>query len=259
VARGQLPPAADAVAFGMGVGQVSDAVDTPAGYTIVMRLDDELFSSAHILIQYKGAEKAPPAITRSKEEARKLAQRVHALAIKEDANFAVLASRNSDSPSGRLRGGALRPMPWPDMPPAYANYMAAVRNLKVGEVSEVVETPFGFHTIKRLKYEPIAASHILISFTGCVNQPREERKRYDAEVLARKVRAEAAAPNADFAALAAKYSDDAKTNGKGGDLGAFALGIMPPRFEQIAFALKVGQVSDIVETAMGFHIIRRTK
>jgi peptidyl-prolyl cis-trans isomerase NIMA-interacting 1 len=258
----KMGAAFEAFAFGMGAGQVSDALETPSGYYVITRIESEEFSSAHILVQYKGADKAPAAVTRSKDEARKLAAKVQRDAIKEGSNFAVLASRFSDSPS-RIRGGALRPMPWADMPSAYNPYITALRKLNIGEVSEVVETSFGFHIIKRLKLEKITASHILISFKGCegLSEDRDaaQRSRYDAEVRARKVRAEAAAPNADFAALVAKYSDDDKTKEKGGDLGTFARGIMLPRFEQIAFALKEGQVSDVVETKLGFHVIRRTK
>jgi parvulin-like peptidyl-prolyl isomerase len=258
----KMGAAFDAFAFGMGVGQISDALETPTGYYILTRIESDELSSAHILIQYKGAEKAPTAVTRSKDEARTLAAKVQRYATKEGSDFAVLASRFSDSPS-RIRGGALRPMPWADMPAAYNPYVAALRKLNIGEVSEVVETSFGFHIIKRLRLEKITASHILIAFKGCEGLVEDgaaaQRSRYDAEVRARKVRAEAAAPNADFAALAAKFSDDDKTKEKGGDLGSFARAIMLPRFEQIAFSLKDGQVSDVVETKLGFHIIKRTK
>jgi parvulin-like peptidyl-prolyl isomerase len=255
--RTQRPAPLESAALGLGVGQVSDPVEGPSGYYVVRRVDLEELSSAHILIQYKGAKSAPVAITRTKEEARKMAENVQKQATKAGASFAVLASRASDSPS-RIRGGALRPMVPGQMPPEYDNYIDALRKLQVGEISAVVETPFGFHVIKRLKLERITASHILIAFNGADATPREERSRRDAEALAKRVRAEAAAEGADFAALARKHSDDEETRSKGGDLGAFARGIMLPRFEQIAFSLRVGQVSDVVETQMGFHIILRT-
>ena len=63
---------------------------------------------------------------------------------------------------------------------------------------------------------------------------------------------------ADFAALAKQYSDD--PGGKnGGDLGTFKKGAMTPAFEDAAFKLKVGEISGVVETSFGFHIIKRTK
>ncbi len=259
-------------AFGMNKGQVSDAILTPNGFYVMSRAEPAEYSTAHVLVQYKGAHKAPPAITRTKEEAQKRAEKILGYTQKKGSSFPVLAGRYSDSPS-RIRGGVIRPVrPGTNekgeevaitedgsMNPNLASYAKAVAKLKVGEVSPVVETPYGFHVIKRIKLKWIRASHILIAWTDGGLEPREKRKKPAARELARKLRRKAAAKDADFAALAKEHSDDTNTADKGGDLGLFARGMKVVQVELAAFALRKGKVSGVVETPYGFHVVKRTK
>ncbi len=102
--------------------------------------------------------------------------------------------------------------------------------------------------------EQIRASHILISHTG-VDGARTSLTRDDALAQIGALR-DRIGGGEDFGEVAREWSD-CPSAGRGGDLGYFGKGAMVPEFELAAFALAVDEVSDIVETAFGFHLIRR--
>ncbi|MBA7493662.1 Foldase protein PrsA [subsurface metagenome] len=89
------------------------------------------------------------------------------------------------------------------------------------------------------KPEEIKASHILL------------RTEVEAEVILSQLKV-----GADFVELARKESTDPGTKDKAGDLGFFSRGKMTPAFEKAAFALEIGEISEVVKTPYGYHIIR---
>ena len=95
--------------------------------------------------------------------------------------------------------------------------------------------------------ERVRASHILLNTGG----KDEAAVRKQAEELLAKIKG-----GADFAALAKQFSEDPGSKDKGGDLDFFPRGQMVPEFEQAAFSLQPGQVSELVKTQYGFHIIK---
>jgi hypothetical protein len=105
----------------------------------------ELVAASHILVAYSGATRANPAITRSKDEAKKVAEGVQARAAKGE-DFAKLADDNSDDPSAKRNHGSLGKFTRDQMVKPFSDAAFA---LKPGQVSNVVETNFGFHVIKR--------------------------------------------------------------------------------------------------------------
>lgn len=110
------------------------------------------------------------------------------------------------------------------------------------------------------KPEQVRASHILVGTMDMqTRQPKSEEEKKAAKAKADEALAEVKKPDADFAALAAKYSD-CPSSKQGGDLGFFPRnGAMVEPFAAAAFAMQPGQMSDIVETEFGYHIIKVTE
>lgn len=118
-----------------------------------------------------------------------------------------------------------------------------VRNYYEQNIKQLYTTP-----------EERRASHILIK----VDAGATPEQRQAARTKAEEVLAQARKNPAAFAALAKKYSDDPGSAANGGDLDYFGRGAMTKPFEDAAFALKVGQISDVVQSDFGYHIIMLT-
>ena len=101
----------------------------------------------------------------------------------------------------------------------------------------------------------VRASHILIKPDPSIVDVNEAKAKAKAkaEKLLKQVKA-----GGDFAALAKENSDDPGSKAMGGDLGFFEKGTMVKEFGDAAFAMKVGQISNVVETQFGYHIIKVT-
>jgi peptidyl-prolyl cis-trans isomerase D len=95
--------------------------------------------------------------------------------------------------------------------------------------------------------EQVKASHILLKTEG----KDEAAVKKQAEDVLKQVKA-----NGDFAELAKKYSEDEGSKVQGGDLGFFGRGRMVPEFDEAAFKMEPGQISDLIKTQFGFHIIK---
>ena len=101
--------------------------------------------------------------------------------------------------------------------------------------------------------EAVRASHILILADDKADEATKKKARAQIEAVNKRVKA-----GEDFAQLAKEHSQDGSA-AQGGDLDFFGRGRMVPPFEQAAFALKPGEVSDIVTTQFGYHIIKVTE
>ncbi len=179
-------------------------------------------------------------------------------AIQERINkgeaFADLAKELSQDPGSAQVGGDLGYTARGEMERPFEE---AAFNLNSGQVSDVVETRYGYHLIKleERRGEKIHCRHILIAF---------KPSREDEVAAADTIRAidKQLKNGANFEALVLKYSEDASSNQQKGHLGVFETDQLRERAKEFVFAIKgitEGGYTDPVRTQYGFHIIRLNK
>lgn len=109
---------------------------------------DGRLGAKHLVVMYAGSRQAPPAVTRTRDEARKRAEECLAKAKAPGAAFEKVVAECTDEPHGAKRGGDLFTFPAHAMVPEFTK---GVLDTRVGQLSGVVESPFGFHVILRTK------------------------------------------------------------------------------------------------------------
>jgi parvulin-like peptidyl-prolyl isomerase len=245
------------------VGAVVGPLDTEYGWRLLRRETARpaaRLEARHLLVSWKGSLRAPAHVVRTRAEALERARTLAAQARKAPATFERLIRAESDG--WDVAGGGHLGQWEADggrYPPAFDR---AVLGLNFGEVSDPVETRFGYHLFLRLEARPrpeqLSAAHILIAFQGAREAPSGvSRTRGEAEALARKVAAEARAQKGRFADLARQHSDHAASAARGGFLGSWYEGQQDRTFEAAVKRLALEAVSAPVLTAYGWHVIHR--
>ncbi len=204
------------------------------------------FNLLHILVT------VPEAASPEQVQARRAKADEALRKLREGADFKQVSATYSDAPNA-LQGGELGWRPMGRLPTIFAQ---AVGTMKVGDVSQVLRSPNGFHLLKltekrsnaqQVVVEQTHARHILVRLNEIVSET-EARRRLD-DVRARVLAGE------DFQNLARAQSEDASAS-RGGDLGWLSPGDTVPEFEQAMNALSPGQVSEPVQTSFGWHLIQ---
>lgn len=184
------------------------------------------------------------------EAARAKAEKARAEALGGD--FARVAASYSDAPDA-LKGGDLGWRTLERLPELFAG---ALSHMKEGDVSEVLRSGAGFHVLKLLGRRGLASGpavsqmhvrHILVRTGESVSEDEARRRLLDLR--------ERIVAGADFAALARANSDDGSA-ARGGDLGWIYPGDTVPEFERACNELKIGEISQPVHTAFGYHLIQ---
>ena len=205
------------------------------------------YNAAHILIALPEAA-TPEAIEAARTRADTLWRE-----LKQGADFQQAALAHSQGQTA-LEGGQLG---WKKAGQLPALFTATLKQLRPGEISEVLRGPNGFHILKLIdkrgqaQERPVTqarARHILIRATEVV--PMNEAKRRIEQLRERIEQGE------DFAALARVHSDDIGSSTGGGDLGWLTPGQASPDFERAVEGLKLNELSAPVRTPYGVHLIQ---
>ncbi len=216
----------------------------------------EQLNAAHILVQYRGCDRAI-GVTRSREEARSIAAAALAKAKAPDADFDALALEYSEDPSSTSGGnmGNFKPGQM------VGQFVTATRALEVGAISDLVETQFGFHIIKRKEVaETYNAAHILVMHKDAKMVPDNVPfTREEAMAIANEIYKICTEEDGNFSELANKHSHGPARD-RGGHMGNFTLAELPSYFGkvgEVCSSLEIGEVSEPFETEFGVHLVKR--
>ena len=178
--------------------------------------------------------------------------------LRTGADFAKVAATYSDA-SDALKGGAIGWREADRLPPVFANEL---RKLSAGQVTPVIRSSTGFHILKlndkrslanntpeQTVIEQTHARHILMKPTPAMSADEVKRRL---EEMKAKIESKAAT----FEDLARQNSQDNSSAVKGGDMGWLYPGDVMPEFENPMAALKPGEISGVVQTPFGFHLIQ---
>jgi peptidyl-prolyl cis-trans isomerase SurA len=207
---------------------------------------NEEYQLAHILL--RAPESASP------EQLQKLRQRAEEALqrARGGENFAELSAAYSDAPDA-LQGGSLG---WRQRDRLPALYAEALASLQPGQVSGLLRSSAGFHILKLIEtrggnaqasVQQTRARHILVRINEVVSEAEARRKL---EIVRERI-----VNGVDFAEQARLYSQDGSA-AKGGDLGWLNPGDTVPEFERAMDALKPNELSEVVKSPFGMHLIQ---
>ncbi len=217
-----------------------------------------------ILIRH--ARSFDPRPDRTLEEARALGQRLAREARDHPDAFEELRRSWSDDSRGENDGErpsspgiVLRGQLSDDLAPVEVALFGA----SIGEVVGPVETPLGFHVLRRVPIRELCAAHILVRHRDSVDPPGvpplpvTDRSREEALERATTILVEARHADDDGFAELARARSEAIDRFSGGRLGIVPRGVLPPALDEAIESLAIGEVGGPVETPFGVHVVRR--
>ena len=236
--------------------QISEAeIDTYLAASKAAAADKVEMNLAQILVAVP-ENASPEQIAARRARAEEVARQ-----LRTGADFSKMAATYSDAQDA-LKGGEIG---WRDpdrLPPVFATEL---RKLKPGQVTQIIKTNVGFHILTMADQRSLAdaaagagdknivqqtrVSHILMKPTPTMSVDEVKRKLLE---LKEKVQNK----SATFEDLARQNSQEAASAAKGGDLGWMSPGDAGPEFDEAINTLKPGEISGVIESPFGYHILR---
>ena len=199
---------------------------------------------SHVMVASKGPGIDPAAQKHMLDSLR--------TAIINGADFAAVAKKNSIDRAAQNNGGHMGWIPVGRLPYTFED---AAYQTPVGQISPVIETPFGFHIVRVEGRRPargkVLVEHIL-KLTQGLDDEAAAKKKAEIDSIYNVVKG-----GADFEEVAKKESEDPGSQRNGGKMNWFGAGQMVPECEEASFTLKNGEISEPFKTAYGYHIVKR--
>lgn len=208
-------------------------------------IQDE-FEIAHILVRTP-EDSSPEDLDKVRAKTEKAMQE-----LSSGKDFVQVSASYSDAPNA-LEGGKLG---WKNSTQMPALFLEAVKSMQVGEISQPLRSPNGFHILKltnrrggasTLMIDQTHARHILIKLTEVVSEKDGKQKMDTIK--------ERLDNGVTFEEMARQYSEDGSAS-NGGDLGWVNPGDTVPAFEKAMNDLGLGEISEPVRSPFGWHIIQ---
>jgi len=247
---------ADAISFGQQIedAYLTDTVMQQKMLSEAWQRSLKDIDLSHIYIPFRRDQDAGSPI-RSEDSLKARQQMLEVQQkLKAGVSFESLAASYSADPDLMRNKGRLGYVTVFTLPYALEN---VAYGLRVGQVSEPVTTRAGYHFLRKNGERPavgrVKLAQILIAFAPPAGPAERAEARKLADSLYKVLQS-----GGDFAALAGRFSNDRNSFSVGGMLPEFGIGQYEPAFEEAAFALqREGEISQPVETAFGYHILRK--
>ena len=218
------------------------------------------------ILEFKELNEDPPReltaeektqIADSEKQAKANAEEFLQKATNDPDNFAQLVTENVSDVKLKENGGELG---FIKDNPIYQDLYTQIKDDNVGVVPRVIDT-MGAEVVAKIEEKKevgteVKARHILIQYVGAEQASASTtRSKEEALELIKKIKSEVTADN--FVEKAKEYSEEPGAATSGGDLGWFGKGVMVKAFEDAAFNMDDGSISEPIETAFGYHLIYR--